>query len=128
MRVSRGSRGGATPGRREFWLQQARAAFEQNRFAEALAVYDVLVAEGEPPEVHAHERWMCAAKLGNFERAWRETDGTEALRKLLGERQDHLPVHLRRVWNGSSVTDRRIFVRCYHGLGDTIHFIRYIPL
>ena len=65
---------------------------------------------------------------GDFEAAWRETDRTEAARHRVGQPQAALPPHLRRVWNGCSIDDKRVLVRCYHGLGDTIHFIRYIPL
>lgn len=65
---------------------------------------------------------------GDFEAAWRETDRTEDARRRTGEPQAALPPHLRRVWNGCSIDDKRVLVRCYHGLGDTIHFIRYIPL
>jgi hypothetical protein len=32
------------------------------------------------------------------------------------------------VWNGSPLHGRRVLVRCYHGLGDTLQFIRYAPL
>ena len=64
---------------------------------------------------------------GDFERAWQETDKTEAARR----RNPNPPVlarHLRRVWSRDPLMDRRVLVRCYHGLGDTIQFIRYIPI
>jgi hypothetical protein len=32
------------------------------------------------------------------------------------------------VWNGRELRDQRVLIRCYHGLGDTIQFIRYAPL
>jgi hypothetical protein len=32
------------------------------------------------------------------------------------------------LWDGSALDGKRVLVRCYHGLGDTIQFIRYIPL
>lgn len=65
---------------------------------------------------------------GDLEAAWRQTDRTEEARRRTGEPQAALPPHLRRVWNGCSIDDKRVLVRCYHGLGDTIHFVRYIPL
>jgi hypothetical protein len=40
----------------------------------------------------------------------------------------HLPRHRQRIWNGTPLEGRRVLVRCYHGLGDTIQFIRYAPL
>jgi hypothetical protein len=116
------------PACRESCLRQAEAAYVQNRFAEALRAYDGLVREGEAPEAHAHERWICAMKLGAFERAWRETDQTESLRRTQPGFNENAPPHERRVWNGASITNRRLHVHCYHGLGDTLQFIRYIPL
>jgi hypothetical protein len=32
------------------------------------------------------------------------------------------------VWDGSPIDGRRVLVRCYHGLGDTIQFVRYAPM
>ncbi|HKP76005.1 MAG TPA: glycosyltransferase family 9 protein [Longimicrobiaceae bacterium] len=40
----------------------------------------------------------------------------------------HLPRHEQWVWNGTPLDGRRVLVRCYHGLGDTLQFIRYLPL
>jgi hypothetical protein len=66
--------------------------------------------------------------LGRFDLAWQETDRTEARRKAHRESREHLPLHMRCVWNGKPVADKRVLVRCYHGLGDTIQFVRYIPM
>jgi hypothetical protein len=63
---------------------------------------------------------------GDFESAWKFSDQTERAR--LREKPVDLPRHLRRVWNGDSVDGRRVVVRCYHGLGDTIQFVRYVPM
>ena len=35
---------------------------------------------------------------------------------------------MRPVWNGTKLDGARVLVRCYHGLGDTIQFARYLPL
>jgi len=68
--------------------------------------------------------WLHAMRHGDFATAWNISD------TLLHTPQDQteLPRWLQRVWDGSSVTGKRVLVRCYHGLGDTIHFIRYAPL
>lgn len=39
----------------------------------------------------------------------------------------HLPRHEQWVWDGRALTGRRVLVRCYHGLGDTVQLIRYAP-
>jgi hypothetical protein len=68
--------------------------------------------------------WLQAMRLGDFATAWNISD------TLLHNPQDQtdLPRWFQRVWDGSSVVDKRVLLRCYHGLGDTIQFIRYAPL
>ena len=39
-----------------------------------------------------------------------------------------VPRHLQRIWDGRPIDGRRVLVRCYHGLGDTIQFARFLPL
>jgi hypothetical protein len=39
-----------------------------------------------------------------------------------------VPRHLQAVWDGSPIAGRRVLIRCYHGLGDTIQFARFVPL
>ncbi len=38
-----------------------------------------------------------------------------------------LPYHQRWVWDGRPVDGVDVLVRCYHGLGDTLQFARYLP-
>jgi hypothetical protein len=70
--------------------------------------------------------WMRNMRAGNFEAAWKVSDA--ALRSREGKMNWHLPRHFQHFWNGDSFSGKRVFVRCYHGLGDTIQFIRYAPL
>jgi hypothetical protein len=63
-------------------------------------------------------RWDCHMFLGDFESAWRESE-------LIANRGNPDP---HRFWDGQSFVGRRVLIRCLHGLGDTIQFIRYAPL
>jgi hypothetical protein len=72
----------------------------------------------------SNSSWFDAMRRGDFATAWEISD---ALLHTPQDR-DHLPRWFQRVWDGSSVAGKRVLVRCYHGLGDTIHFIRYAPL
>lgn len=65
-------------------------------------------------------------RRGEFAAAWALSDAV--LRSRAGLPCWHLPRHLQYVWNGTPLDGQRILVRCYHGLGDTIQFIRYAPL
>ena len=70
--------------------------------------------------------WWLAAQRGDFVTAWQISDA--ALRARAGVSCAHLPRHLQSVWYGAPLVGQRVLIRCYHGLGDTIQFIRYVPL
>jgi hypothetical protein len=111
----------------------ARVAFEtgerffsENKIREALHEYRLAQRYGLDDDAGVFRRWTCCMKLGQFQDAWLETDRTERERRRLGIPQETLPLHLRRVWNGDALEGQRVLIRCYHGLGDTIQFIRFI--
>src|SRR5687768_12091268 len=71
--------------------------------------------------------WMAAMRRGDLLEAWRQTDRIELPRRAHQsaggfERQ---PQHL--VWDGTPFAGRTVLVRCEHGLGDTLQFIRFVP-
>jgi hypothetical protein len=70
-------------------------------------------------------RWMALMRQGAWEEAWRLSDAAVAARG--GMRDWTLPRHLQPVWDGSPLAGRRVLVRCYHGLGDTLQFVRLLP-
>jgi len=73
----------------------------------------------------AADPWREAMLDGDFARAWQISDAV--LRQRRGLSCAGLPRHLQWVWDGTPLTGRRVLVRCYHGLGDTIQFIRFVP-
>jgi tetratricopeptide (TPR) repeat protein len=82
---------------------------------------------GMDPEHGGHERWMCWMLLGRFEDAWEESDRTRARRgKIRDPHESFTDNHS--LWDGTPPEDKDVVVRCYHGLGDTIQFLRYVPL
>lgn len=74
----------------------------------------------------APDPWMQHMRRGDFEAAWKLSDAV--LQQRAGVPCWHLPRHLQYVWDGSSLQGKRVLVRCYHGLGDTIQFARFMPL
>lgn len=62
---------------------------------------------------------------GDFVAAWRISE--LELRRHSELASARLPRHLQAVWDGTSLRGKRVLVRCYHGLGDTLQFIRFIP-
>jgi hypothetical protein len=73
-------------------------------------------------------QWMTHMRRGEFGAAWGISD--ILLRRHLTVPPDphDVPRHQQVIWDGASLQGKRLLVRCYHGLGDTIQFIRYIPL
>lgn len=82
--------------------------------------------------VPAAEQWMREMRRGNWEAAWRVSDQVCAARRGLQPRESGtgkwLPRHLQWVWDGTPLAGKRVLVRCYHGLGDTIQFVRLVPV
>jgi hypothetical protein len=71
------------------------------------------------------DAWSAAMRAGDFTTAWEVCDRILAARR--GQACWHLPRHQQWIWDGSPVDGRDVLVRCYHGLGDTIQFARYLP-
>jgi hypothetical protein len=83
---------------------------------------------GAPELAALGQRWTAAMQRGDFEAAWRETDRIELPRReaeKLG-RFIRAPHHL--VWNGTPFAGRDVLMRCEHGLGDSIQYLRYCAL
>jgi len=81
-------------------------------------LFDAAEASGADPDRCAAGRWMTHMFAGDFASAWVEAD---AIRRRGGP-DPH------RMWTGESLKDRHIIVRCLHGYGDAIQFLRYAPL
>ena len=70
--------------------------------------------------------WLSHARRGDFARAWEASD--RALQRHIANPDWTRPRHLQSIWMGEPFEGKHVLVRCYHGLGDTIQFIRYAPL
>jgi hypothetical protein len=69
--------------------------------------------------------WTEAMRAGDFARAWAIAD--RDLAALAAAPKHTGPRHLQRIWRGEELANKRVLVRCYHGLGDTIQFLRFMP-
>jgi len=114
------------------------ALFLQRRVDEALSCHEAARRHGMDRDIADRGQamsgmipgdfgWMCHMLRGDFESAWRLADQDRVLYGRTGATWS-LPRHMRAVWDGCPLDGRRVLVRCYHGLGDTIHFIRYASL
>ena len=71
--------------------------------------------------------WTAAMAAGDFPRAWAASDRVLARRAPAGRDAAGEPYHLRWVWDGTPPDGQDVLVRCYHGLGDTVQFCRFLP-
>ena len=99
-------------------LTEAHDHLSHMRVAEALAGFHAAETAGYNPDICAAGRWTCRMLTGDYEGAWCESDAIEA--------RGHPDPH--RFWDGQSFAGKDVLIRCLHGLGDTIQFIRYAPL
>jgi hypothetical protein len=76
--------------------------------------------------VERNADWFSAMRRGDFSTAWEISDQILAERVASGPRWD-LPRHEQWVWDGRDLAGRTVLVRCYHGLGDTLQFARFLP-
>lgn len=80
------------------------------------------------PATHAVDpgAWERHMRRGDFASAWTVCDAVMEARR--GTSCSALPRHQQWVWQGEPIDGKRVLVRCYHGLGDTIQFIRFAPM
>jgi hypothetical protein len=70
------------------------------------------------------ELWRRHMRRGDFEAAWRISD--RALRDRHRFSRNHADEES--TWRGEPLQGKRVLVRCCDGLGDTLQFVRYVPL
>jgi hypothetical protein len=92
------------------WNERGEAHYDRREIPEALGCFLRALECGADPKNHAFQRWACWMLLGEFERAWKESD--EAGASFRGT---------------ASLVSGRVLIRCLHGLGDAIQFLRYAP-
>jgi hypothetical protein len=79
-----------------------------------------------PIEADPGQAWIAHMRRGDFESAW--AVGDRELSRPPAPDAFTRPRHLQRIWDGRPIEGRRVLVRCYHGLGDTIQFARFLPV
>jgi hypothetical protein len=126
---------GAAPDLPEPHYLRGEVLFLQRRLDEALASHDSACQRGAGDQeargrcmsglVPGDFAWMTHMLRGNFERAWALS---AAARNQRPARGGDLPRHQRQVWTGEPLAGKHVVVRCHQGLGDSLQFVRYVPL
>jgi hypothetical protein len=74
------------------------------------------------------DTWVQAMRRGDFATAWSISDGVLQRRVSAGEVCHDWPRNTQFIWRGKQLAGQRVFVRCYHGLGDTLQFVRLLAI
>lgn len=99
-------------------LARADLLLKRRLLPEALACFHRAERTGANPDCCSAGRWMTFALQGDLAAAWQECDAMH--------RRDAPDPN--RFWLGEDLCGKRVILRCLHGLGDTVQFLRYAPL
>ena len=98
-------------------LQLAEALLQRREVPDAIAAFDRAEAAGAAADRCAGSRWIAHMLAGDFAAAWGESDAIRGR----GAADPH------RFWQGEDVRGKRLILRCLHGYGDAVQFLRYAP-
>jgi len=98
-------------------LQRAESLLESRNLAHAVLAFNQAELLGASADRCSGGRWLAAMLRGDFSVAWSESDAI---------RQRGAP-DPNRFWQGEDICGKRVMLRCLHGFGDAVQFLRYAP-
>ena len=99
-------------------LAEAESLLQQRRCGHALTAFDGAAAAGANEDRCSAGAWMAHMLLGQYEQAWFDSDNIRAR----GNPDPH------RFWHGEPLAGKRVMLRCLHGYGDTVMYLRWLPM
>ncbi|HSA01583.1 MAG TPA: tetratricopeptide repeat-containing glycosyltransferase family protein, partial [Candidatus Paceibacterota bacterium] len=112
------------PGNPDFQSNLGLVRFQSGEYGSAASIYRGVLAH-QPDHACAH--WnlsLVLLLLEDYEQGWKEYEW----RLLLENYHGDLARMTRPLWRGEAFQGRSLFVWCEQGHGDTLQFVRYLPL
>jgi tetratricopeptide (TPR) repeat protein len=103
---------------------RAVALSEAGRATEALAAYDEAVRLAPDDAAIRYHRSLIRLYLGDFEGGLAEHEWRLRKTDFVGTKF----LKVAPLWTGEDLTDKKVLVYAEQGMGDTIQFMRYLPL
>jgi hypothetical protein len=99
-------------------LRYAERLLDNRKLAHAVSALNYAELRGAHPDQCSSGRWLAAMLRGEFSAAWAECDAIRAR----GAPDPN------RFWQGEDIRGKRVILRCLHGFGDAVQFLRYAPM
>jgi len=94
------------------------------QFDASISAYQKAIAlNSDLPEAHTNLA-LSLLTLGDFQRGWREFEWRWKLKEFVPIVRNFVQP----LWDGSPLEGRTVLLHCERGFGDTLQFIRYLPL
>ncbi|HVW76216.1 MAG TPA: hypothetical protein VHB45_01295 [Alloacidobacterium sp.] len=96
-------------------LLEAEKSLANRQLHAAIGMFYRAEQAGANPDCCSAGRWMAYMLLGDFAAAWRESDAIEERKFRDADK----------FLDSNAIAGKKIIVRCLHGFGDTVQFLRY---
>lgn len=113
----------SAPNSYQAWVNRGRALHELCRFTDAIRSYDHAIAI-DPQAAPAHaQKALSLLLIGDFADGWREYEWRGEGRDLAARAR-----FAQGAWIGEPLVGSALLVHAEQGFGDTIQFVRFLPL
>ena len=109
----------------EAHIELGNVLYAQCKLKEAISAYDKSVMISPEHPVAHWDRSLALLLNGNYDEGWQEF---EWRLQIAQSGAKWMSAFEKKVWDGSCFDGKRIFICSEQGLGDTLQFVRFLPM